>query len=183
MSTYFTNIICDIRDRIRGYSRGFTIIELLVAMTIFSIVVTTAIGIFVRGIRTQRAIVSFMEINDNASLALEQMMREMRTGKDFNRISEEEIRFTNADGKSVSYRKNNDVLERGEPNEAGDFIYGGITAENVALRRFSIGLLGGGPGAEFPARVTISLAVGSNNPYLEDVLTNIQTTVSSRFIL
>lgn len=183
MKTYFTNVIRDMRAQIREYSRGFTIIELLVAMTIFTIVVTTAIGIFIRGMRTQRAIVAFMEVNDNASLTMEQMMREMRTGSGFSLLGEQEVRFTNSEGKAVSYRLAGEVLERGEANAAGDFVYGGITAENVAIRRLAMRLRGGGSGAEFPARITISITVGSRNPYLENVVTNVQTTVSSRSLL
>jgi prepilin-type N-terminal cleavage/methylation domain-containing protein len=60
--------------------RGFTLIEVLVAIGVFSIVVAIATGGFVNSLRTQRQVASLISTQSNASLVLEQMAREMRTG-------------------------------------------------------------------------------------------------------
>ena len=63
--------------------KGFTMIELLVAMGLFVVVMGIASTVFVQSLRAQRSIVALMAANDNASLSLEQMMREIRTGSNF----------------------------------------------------------------------------------------------------
>jgi prepilin-type N-terminal cleavage/methylation domain-containing protein len=60
--------------------KGFTLIELLVSIGIFSIVVAIATGGFVNSLRTQRQVSSLISAQSNASLVLEQMAREIRTG-------------------------------------------------------------------------------------------------------
>jgi prepilin-type N-terminal cleavage/methylation domain-containing protein len=60
--------------------KGFTLVEMLVAMGIFTIVVAIAIGGFINSLRTQRQVASLISAQSNASLVIEQMAREMRTG-------------------------------------------------------------------------------------------------------
>jgi prepilin-type N-terminal cleavage/methylation domain-containing protein len=59
---------------------GFTIIELLVAIGLFTIVVTIAVGGFTNALKTQRQVSSLIATQSNVSIALEQMTREIRTG-------------------------------------------------------------------------------------------------------
>jgi prepilin-type N-terminal cleavage/methylation domain-containing protein len=60
--------------------RGFTLIEMLVAIGVFAVVVAIATGGFVNSLRTQRQVASLISAQSNASLVLEQMAREIRTG-------------------------------------------------------------------------------------------------------
>jgi len=62
---------------------GFTLVELLVAMSIFIVIVTVAVGVFVSALKDQRFLTSEMAMNNNMGLVLEQMAREMRTGYQF----------------------------------------------------------------------------------------------------
>lgn len=61
-------------------SEGFTLVELLVAVSLFIILFVAAIGIYTSALRNQRFLSELILINNNASLVLEQMAREMRTG-------------------------------------------------------------------------------------------------------
>ncbi len=63
--------------------KGFTLIELLVAIAVFSIVVAIGVGGFVHALRTQREVAALIATETNASTALEQMAREIRTGELF----------------------------------------------------------------------------------------------------
>jgi prepilin-type N-terminal cleavage/methylation domain-containing protein len=94
-------------------NKGFTIVELLIAVALFSVVISITSGVFIRSLRTQRIITSFIAANSNASLAMEQMAREIRTGQDFcsgpnigcaadSGIFQELI-FTNARGQQAKY--------------------------------------------------------------------------------
>lgn len=173
MNTNFTNIIRTIRAQIREYSRGFTMTELLVAMGLFVVFIGIASGSFINAIRTQRTIVALMAANDNLALTLEQIAREIRTGYSFNRISESELQFINANGETVTYRLNNEAIEK-KIGEAG--AYRKITAENVKITNFKVIV------SQAPARITISLSISPMGQYLENISVPIQTTISSRAI-
>ena len=58
--------------------RGFTIIELIVAMAVFSLVISSAIGLFVAGIRSQRNILITQKLLDETSYTMEYMSRYIR---------------------------------------------------------------------------------------------------------
>ena len=169
-------------SRFRLQESGFTLVELLVAMTLFVTLVGIASGAFIRSLRTQRAVVALMEANDNVSLALEQMAREVRTGYNFTKPSENELQFVNADNLIVWYRLNSGVIERGTESVRLERTYKKITADSVKITNFNIALMGQNPGDGYPPRITISLAVTTTNRYLESVLTYIQTTISARII-
>jgi len=148
-------------------------IELLVAMSLFVVVIALVSGVFVRALRSQRNIVGLIAANSNAALVLEQMMREMRTGVDFDAPVPEEINFISAKDESVTYRLEADAqgigfLARNEDR---------LTAENVNVRKLNFILLGD---PAFPPRITIIFQLSPANNALKDYLVNLQTTVSAR---
>jgi prepilin-type N-terminal cleavage/methylation domain-containing protein len=183
------------------FEKGFTLIELLVAMSLFVVFIAIASGGFIRALRTQRAIVALMAVNDNTSLVLEQMSREMRTGYGFctndkiinkpgnnpyfpdcSRLNNNELAFIDINNQVILYRLNNNGIERAILSSPGQPNYVKITGENVNVRSFKIGLMGNEPGDEKFPRITISVKVSpeSNEKYLENFYSNAQSTVSSR---
>ena len=60
--------------------KGFTLVELLITVGLFTVIVTIAVGGFINAIRTQRQVSSLISAQSNVSLALEQMTRAIRTG-------------------------------------------------------------------------------------------------------
>lgn len=165
--------------------KGFTLMEMLISLAIFSILISIASGAFVRALRSQRAIVSLISANDNLSIALEQMMREIRTGYQFSITAPDEMEFINADNEFIRYRLEAGFIERGIEDAAqgpGVFVYRQITGANVIVNRFNIGLFGNSFDDGFPPRITLSLSISPNNPYLSTFSIDIQSTVSARFI-
>lgn len=152
---------------------GFTVIELVVAMTLF----VTAFGLvsaaFASILKTQREIVAFIAANDNAVTAIEQVSREMRTGTNFS-SGGGSLTFTNARGESVTYRLSNGRLERG----IGESFYP-ITARNVRISR--VNFIRNQP-AGFPPRFTIAVEVNPIGRGLEQTFINLQTTISPRIL-
>ena len=65
---------------LRASRSAFTLVELLVAIALFSILIAIATGGFVNTLRTQREAAAMMAAQSNVSIALEQMTREIRTG-------------------------------------------------------------------------------------------------------
>jgi len=169
-------------SRFKFRERGFTIIELMVAMTLFLVLIGIAIGGFINALRTQRAIVELMAANDNASLTMEQIAREMRTGYYFVKISDTELKFVNAYNVTVFYRLNEETIERGTQDIFLQTKYKKITADNLRVAGFRIDLLGADAGDGYPPRITISLSITGRSKYLQNTSVNIQTTVSSRLM-
>jgi prepilin-type N-terminal cleavage/methylation domain-containing protein len=60
---------------------GFTLVETLVAMAIFSMIVGAALGIFVTGVRSQRKVLASQQVLDQTSYVLEYMSRALRMAK------------------------------------------------------------------------------------------------------
>lgn len=66
---------------------GFTLVELLVAMSIFVVIATVASGIFIRSIQNENRLVAMMGIQSSLDSTLEQMAREIRGGYLFNNLT------------------------------------------------------------------------------------------------
>ena len=114
-------------------------IELVVSVSIFLIVVVISTTAFTRALRSQRSIIALMGINDNINQAIEQMMREIRTGTGFEAPYVQglsscsggacgpELHFTNAKGESVVFYTDEGKIIR----KAGSTNFP-ITADNVS---------------------------------------------------
>ncbi len=160
--------------------RGFTVIELLVAMGIFLVLISIVSGGFISSLRTQRELTGLISINDNANLTLEQMMREFRTGYHFSKVSQSELEFVNAENKIVSYKFVGGAIERGESDMLTVKTYRKITADNVNIKNFNIELMGGDAGDGYQPRITIAISIVGTSKYLQNIPVNVQMTVSPR---
>ncbi len=69
------------------FNEGFTLAELLVAMSIFVIIVTVASGIFIRSMQDENRLTAIMGTQSSLNSALEQMAREIRGGYLFNDLT------------------------------------------------------------------------------------------------
>ncbi|OGZ02994.1 MAG: hypothetical protein A2430_00200 [Candidatus Liptonbacteria bacterium RIFOXYC1_FULL_36_8] len=76
--------IIEIKKRDR--EEGFTIVEVLVAIAMFSVILSVAMGSYLRILKNQGFLTAVMAANDNVSLAVEQMVRDIRTGTGFSVI-------------------------------------------------------------------------------------------------
>jgi len=188
--------------------KAFTLIELLVAIGVFSILVAIGVGGFVNALHTQRQIAGFIAAQSNASVALEQMAREMRTGFLFchdpgdpnpNATCFPSCTVTNVSGltsvwtcngimdfynvsnENVDYALQNGELARSVTGASG---YTPITGSNIKVTSLVFTLFGSIEGDNWNPRVTISLGVSpsSSDPALASDVLHLQTTVSARQI-
>lgn len=165
---------------------GFSLVEMLVAISVFTIVVSIAVGGFVRALRTQRQLAAIVATESNVSLALEQMAREIRTGSSFCvgptdadcDLANGVFAFIDQFGKKIIYAYNSSVgsLER-ERDGAG---LETITARNVFVTRFEIIIQNNDPTDGVAARITVSLGVRPAEASLKDFEAALQTTLSPR---
>lgn len=165
--------------------RGFTIVELLVAMGLFVTVVSISTGAFIQMLRSQRIVSALINANANASIALEQISRELRTGTGFVVQPASRIMFVNAQGAAIEYRLNaaSSSVERNVG--AGPFVP--ITASDVGVLSMNYIIMcnsavGCNPNADgYSPRITIILRVTPTNITGFNVpVINLQTTISAR---
>ena len=131
-----------IKNQKSKFLKGFTLVELVMAMSIFVILISIAAGGFVNILRNQRLVIALMVVNDNMSLSMEQMAREIRTGYNFSKISNQEFQFVNSHNQIVSYRLNEGAIERVTENVILEKIPKKITADNVKIVNFNVEICG-----------------------------------------
>ena len=167
--------------------RGFTLIELVVAIGLFSVIVAIAIGGFVGALRTERQVTGLLAANSNVSLAIEQMAREIRTGYDLcvngNFCDSSNLSFRNARGESVTYCLQDQSLFRGMGG-GGCAGSGGsaITAANVAVTYLNFSVSGNENNDGYPPLVTVAIGVGAKTAGVSGSIVNLQTTVTARVL-
>lgn len=167
---------------IGNFNKGFTIVELLVAIGLFGAIVSIAMGGFVRALQTQKQIVALITANSNVSLVIEQMSREIRTGFNFCNLNcpSDSLTFTNSRGEQVTYAYGVAVGYGTITRQVGSGNINPITADNVNIRYLNFKV---SENPSYPPRVTILVGLSPKIGQAINVsenITNIQTTVSVR---
>ena len=158
--------------------KGYLVIELLVAMTLFSVIVVIAIGSFVNVLKTQRQVAALSAAESNLNVVFEQMTREIRTGYSFTQSSiGDGLTFTNAEGKTITYAlgDGDDVLKKTVDGKTL-----AVTGDNVVVEYFKVYFRGNVVGDTWNPRVTISVGIHSKDASLRENVLNLQTTISAR---
>ena len=169
--------------------RGFTLVEMLVTVALFSILVSVAVGGFVRALRTERQISGMMSTESNASIALEEMTREMRTGYLFTPLSCSGtqqpqtcagIQFFNANGQQVTYARDASGMLTRTTTSSEPLMGGNVSTTFLSFTVF--GDVSGNDATHWPPRITIDLGVAPSSTNLPSSTVNLQTTISARGI-
>ena len=169
---------------------GFTLVELLVAIGLFSVTVAIAAGGFVSALRTERQTAALVSANSNVSLAIEQMARELRTGFDFcvngqSCPDPSVLSFKNVTSQVVTYCLNSGAIWRGGAGTCAGSGFQKITADDVNvqfLKFIPVGSNAPGSCDNLQPRVTIALGVSAKELGVQGSV-NLQTTASVRFPL
>lgn len=173
-------------------NKGFTLVEMLVAIFVFSIIIGVVIGIFVSSVRLQRRNLAHYELLNQTSYVMEYMSRVLRMAKkdsagnciELNKnylVSGSSITFLNYEDKCQEFALNSETEQlkvRTSTDDTignlGEFIP--LTSSALKIKNFNISLLGDDSGDKLQPRVTIFLEIeGRENTKLK-----IQTTVSQR---
>jgi len=165
--------------------QGTTLVELLIALSIFAVFIAIAIGGFLQALTNQRVVLQLTSATDNMTATLEQIMREVRVGRDFyaagpllqferpdedagisvNRV----VRYELADGRII--RTVSDA-QSGAPLASAP-----ITADNITVSDFVVeASQENNPG---PWRVTLTVGVTATQKLIS-ITNHLQSTISSR---
>jgi len=97
-------------------SFGFTLVELLVAITIFGVVMIMISGILINAIREQRIVLAKQAIGDNALYTMESVIKELRMAKLITTTAGNgnNLTFGNSAGDSITYSLSNGQIMRND---------------------------------------------------------------------
>lgn len=166
---------------------GFTLIEMLVALFIFSVVMVIATGALVSVIEANRKAQSVEAVMSNVSFAIDSMSRALRVGTEYNPGpgsscadgGASSMEFTDVDGRAVEYRFNGGQIERRIGGAGNSFL--AMTAPEVTIERFCLYVQGESPSDGEQPRI-LMLVGGRAGQGKTETIFDIQTLVSQRII-
>lgn len=160
-------------------NEGFTLIELIVAMAVFSTVVTIVSSIFVSTVGSQRKNVNQQEILENSRYVLEIMGRAIRQSTvqtpNTSSSGSSSLIITHHVKGSVTYQ-----LDNGQIKETSSGITDALTSADVLVEKLSFIVQGKGAGDSTQPRVTIIISLSNVQPGVNANSIKLQTTITPR---
>ena len=159
--------------------KGFTLIEILVSITIFVLVVAATIGIFVSSLQGKERVNQLKEIEDNARYIMEMVSREMRMGSvnaDEANTADSEIDFIDSSGSNIQLCR---ADADGNCSSSGDYLAKNgdlVTSNKIKISNLTF-YVNNFTDEAVQQKVTISMTVASADDLVK---MDFQTTVSSR---
>ncbi|PIR69664.1 MAG: hypothetical protein COU47_02040 [Candidatus Niyogibacteria bacterium CG10_big_fil_rev_8_21_14_0_10_46_36] len=178
---------------IKQKKEGFTLIEMIVAIGVFSIAMLLSVSSILSISAAQKRAIAIQNIQDNIRFALETMSKESRLGYSYHcGVSIDEVTttprdcgaggpsftFFNSRGEVVSYQLRNGQIERWSEIDAQFFP---VTSQNISIDRLTFYVLGSGVGDNLQPRVIIA-ARGSATVKGTVITIDLQTTLSQRLL-
>lgn len=171
----------------RAQSRGFTLIELMTALTIFTVVMTISIGSILGIFDANRKSRSMKTVMNNLNLAMESMSKEMRYGRNYHcgggsitapqncSSGDTSVSFLSSDNVQITYSLAGSAIEK--RSGSGNFIP--VTAPEVVIDDLDFYVLGAGTDNSLHPKVVIKVSghAGEGRGRSDFV---IQTLVSQR---
>lgn len=149
-------------------NRGFTLVELLTAVSIFAIVMVISMGSVLGIFDANRKTRSLKTVMTNLNLALESMSKEVRFGQNYHcngqvtgtittprncASGDTLLSFLSNEGDQVTYRLSNQTIEKRINSE--DFI--AVTAPELVVDDLDFYVLGAGTGNTLQPKVIVRI--------------------------
>lgn len=187
-----------------SFQRGFTLLEMIISIGVFSVIVIAAIGITIGISNAQIKASAVQAVQDNIRFSVELMTKELRTGSAYD-ISGfcgagrgEAVRFIASNGESRTYYRDGRAIMRlagsDECNAARPFLSmpdvidaqfdeDAAISHDIAVENLRFNAGGEQPGVgDGQPWITISLSLRSVGPKpVLDARMDLQTTVVQRF--
>jgi type II secretory pathway pseudopilin PulG len=185
----------------QNLNKGFTLIEMMVAMLVFILIIGAAISILVSAIRLQKYNLTYFKITDETSYVLEYISRQARmarrdsAGSCIAINSRFEIKqipapaplgaiglmFVDSNGACKGYFLNSSysrIKEYNKPSGGSGSVLD-LTPDDTEVSLLNFGISGQSGTDSLQPRVAISMIVKGKNQGVQPVA-NIQTTISVR---
>ncbi|MCK4553738.1 prepilin-type N-terminal cleavage/methylation domain-containing protein [Candidatus Parcubacteria bacterium] len=177
---------------------GVTLLEMMVAVAIFSVVMLSATKIFQIVIESQRSAIAAQNLQESMRYAFEVMAKEIRmaqkitSGSDCTGLynipssniiyylpSSQELRFKNIYNECVKYYLNGTRLKIGRNPDVGSAVEGYITPDEIEVSNLEFIVIDDVGNEQ--SMVTIKMDIEAVGSQLHKQTMKIQTTISSRY--
>jgi len=130
-------------------NRGFTLIEMLLSIALFSIVLTISMGAIFTIIDSNRKTQTLTLTMNNLSFAIESMTRDLKTAdpKTLSDNSGSSRSLVGQDEDYIRYRFNNGTIEKSVGESAYSDSYSSIISEDVIIENFYFAVVEYGEGS------------------------------------
>lgn len=175
-------------SRFRNKKRGFTLIELMTALSLFIIIMTVSMGSILGVFDANRKSRSIKTVMSNLNLTVESMAKDMRYGRNYHcgssgtitvpqncPSSDTFMSFLSSDNTQITYRLNGSTMEK--QVGSGDFVP--VTAPEVTIDGLNFYALGAGTGNTLQPKIIIKITGHAGTGDSRSNFT-IQTLVSQR---
>ena len=163
-------------------NKSFTLVELLVTVAIFSLIVSSAVGVFVSALQAQRKSLAMQELLGQTSFLMEYMSRAIRMAKkDISgncidaklnyKIADHGIEFMNYKGECQKF-----FLSGNQLKEEKNGVVSDLTSSHLKVLNFNINLLGQTQADDLQPKATLFLKIEGK----ERSQIRLQTTISQR---
>lgn len=191
-------------QNIRERKNGFTLMELVVTIAVFSILMLGAVDVIMSVFRAQTKAIALKDVLDNARFSLELMTREIRTGSNMEYTNSPPPNCPRNGLQFISYNQGSaqrrfyywedtdvdsvrDALMRVAMPTASDVdcslvVPQQLTSEEIIVEQWAVRLLGNAVGSnDGQPRITLGVIMRSRNPrFSQEASIDLQTTVTQR---
>lgn len=174
-------------------SRGFTIVEMLVSISLFTVVVLVAVGALTTVTTANKKVQSVRTVMDNLNFATESLARSLRAGQtyhcgttgtltdpnDCTSSGESSMAFQSEDGRTFVIRQNGTVLQK---STDGGSAFLDITSPDVEISNVQFFVSGATLGDSRQPRVLFVVEGTAGIRDADKTDFRLQTTVTQRII-
>lgn len=176
------------KPRIKG-QKGFTLIELMVSVSIFIVVMTISMGSILGVFNVNRKSRTMKAVMNSLQLTVDTISREMRYGKNYHcgnqgqdntprdcASGDNYVSFLSSEGDQITYRLNNNAIEKSV--NGGSFIP--VTGQEITVQSLSFYVIGSDPNdlLQPKALILVKGYAGTNTRTRSDFA--LQTLISQR---
>lgn len=157
---------------------GFTLVEVLMTIFVFSIIVIGISSIFIQVLRVEKRGFAAQKIQENGLFVMEMMARDIRVsalqGLDDTSCNTTTLTMNHPIKGTITYRLTNNIVEKSE----GSLPYQAISGSVVKFSKLNFCIKGSGSNDNQTPRVAILASI--QNATDQILKFDLQTTVSSR---
>ncbi|MEK7537241.1 MAG: prepilin-type N-terminal cleavage/methylation domain-containing protein [Patescibacteria group bacterium] len=164
--------------------KGFTLVELIVAVFIFSVLMVIAVGSFVSALSLQRRALNIKKVEENSRFILELMAREIRVANPINTTDNgcpgsgtSILTFQHPVNGLIEYSLSGNQVHR--KVDGADSI---ISNPDIEVSRLTFCVSGNAVSDDRQPRVTIILSLKTGGAAAEKANIDLQTTASQRVL-